>query len=141
MAYSTPRNESLYFTLDADGAFTDELAIATKYLVSADRVEIVRELRDNVFDALAPWTIGRSMSAQISCKSHNNAHQSKPSMRSLVGFKTLVPWMESYTTVNDELLLESEEIIERISPSTWRWSFKQRPGFTYVNGDPGFAAE
>ncbi|WP_142875042.1 hypothetical protein, partial [Klebsiella pneumoniae] len=46
------KNESLYFTLDADGAFTDELAIATKYLVSADRVEIVRELR-NVFDALA----------------------------------------------------------------------------------------
>lgn len=125
------KNESLYFTLDADGAFTDELAIATKYLVSADLVEIVRELR-NVFDALAR-TIRRPMSAQISCKSYNNAHQVNLWLYALARrIKTLVP--DELPLLN-ELLLESEEIIERISPSTWRWS-SSKDLLTYVNGDP-----
>ncbi|MBL1917352.1 hypothetical protein ELE98_36240, partial [Klebsiella pneumoniae] len=86
----------------------------------------------NVFDALAR-TIRRPMSAQISCKSYNNAHQVNLWLYALARrIKTLVP--DELPLLN-ELLLESEEIIERISPSTWRWS-SSKDLLTYVNGDP-----
>lgn len=125
------KNESPYFTLEAGGAFTDELAVVTKYLIPADRGEIVRELR-KVFDALAR-TIRLPMSAQISWKSYSNAHQVNLWLYALVRRITVLVPDES--PLLNELLLESEEIIERISPSTWRW-ISSNELLTYVKGDP-----
>lgn len=88
------KNDSLHFTLEADGAFTDELAAMSKYLGSADQEGIFGELK-KVFDVLAR-TIRLPMSAQVSWKSYSNAHQVNLWLCALVSrIATLVP-EESY---------------------------------------------
>ena len=109
------KNNDIHFTLEADGAFTDELAVLTKYLDSNVQEEIFGQLR-KVFNTLAR-TIRRPMSAQISLKSYSNAHQVNLWLYALANRITEV--LPSQSISLNELLADSKEIIDRISPSAW----------------------
>lgn len=124
-------NDSPHFKLEADGAFTDELAVLTKYLSPADREEIFRALR-KVFDALAR-TIRQPMSAQVSWKSHINAHEVNFWLYALA--RRIAALVHDESPLLNELLLESESIIERINPSTFGRVSRDEL-LTYVKGDP-----
>lgn len=125
------KNDSLYFKLEADGAFTDELAVLTKYLSPAVREEIFSELR-KVFDTLAR-TIRQPMSAQISWSTFSNAYKVNIWLYALARRIPALPDDEA-TSLNG-LLLESEALIERINSSTWD-SISSDELLTYMKGDP-----
>lgn len=125
------KNDSLHFKLEADGAFTDELAAMSKYLSPADREELFRELR-KAFNALAR-TIRQPLSAQVSWKSYCNAHEVNLWLYALA--RRVAAQEHDESPLLNELLLECQAIIERINLSTWdRVSSDEL--LTYVKGDP-----
>lgn len=125
------KKDSPHFTLEADGAFTDELAAMTKYLTYNIQEDNFRKIR-KVFDELAR-TIRRPMSAQVGWSSYYHAHQVNLWLYALVS--RIAALLSDDNPLLNELLLESKEIIERISPSTWN-SLSRTELFTYVKGDP-----
>lgn len=125
------KNDSPHFRLEADGAFTDELAALSKYLNPTDQEEIFRELR-KVFDTLAR-TIRQPMSAQVSWKSHGNAHEVNLWLYALA--RRIAALLHYGSPLLNQLLLDSEAIIERINPSTWG-KVSSDELLTYVKGDP-----
>lgn len=125
------KNNKLDFAQETDGAFTDELAVLTKYLPPTVQEEIFNELR-KVFDVLAR-TIRRPMSAQISWGSYSNAQQVNLWIYALAN-KILVLLPDEAPRLNG-LLLESKEIMDRISPKTWNSILINKLSL-YVNSDP-----
>ncbi|MGM6555677.1 VPA1262 family protein [Vibrio parahaemolyticus] len=109
------KNNRLDFMLETDGAFTDELAVLTKYLSPDVREKIFSKLQ-KVFNTLAR-TIRRPMSAQISWNSYSNAHRVNLWLYAFAN--RMAELLPDKPSPLNELLLESKEIIERISPSTW----------------------
>lgn len=125
------KNDSTHFKLEADGAFTDELAVMIKYLNLADRDYSFRELK-KVFNALAR-VIRQPMSAQVSWKSYSNAHKVNLWLYALV--RRIAALLHDESPLLNEILSESEAIIERINPSAWdRLSSDEL--LTYAKGDP-----
>ncbi len=125
------KNDSPYFKLEADGAFTDELAVVTKYLSPADREDIFGEIK-RVFDVLAR-TIRQPMSAQVSWQLHKNAHEVNFWLNALA--RKIAAQMHDESPLLNKLFLESEAIIERINPSTWE-IISSDELLTYLKGDP-----
>lgn len=109
------KEDDIHFSLETDGAFTDELAVLTKYINSDTQESIFQELR-RVFNILAR-TIRRPMSDQINWKSYSNAHQVNLWLYGLTN--KIAAMLPEQSVPIDELLVESKEIMERISPSTW----------------------
>lgn len=107
------KDGTFYFQRESDGAFTDELAVLTKYLSPTIQEEIFSKLR-KIFNMLAR-TIRRPMSAQVSWKSYSNAHQVNLWLYALANW--IAALLPNESAFLNELLLESKEIIERISPS------------------------
>lgn len=106
--------DSLHFSLKADGAFTDELAILTTYLTKEEQETVVAELK-KVFNMLAR-TIRRPFSAQVNWTSHIRGHEVN------LWIYTLARRMDSLLgdNTNDSLtalLRESELIVDRLSDS------------------------
>lgn len=107
------KDNNLHFTLEADGAFTDELAVLIKYLSSETQENLFEELK-RVFNKLAR-IIRKPMSPQISWGSYSNAHRVNLWLYAMINrISVLLP--KKSTTLNN-LLLESIEIKERISKS------------------------
>lgn len=128
---SALKNDSIGFTPEADGAFTDELAAVTRYLSSGDQEYILKELR-KVFDALAR-NIRLPLGAQRDWKAFSNAHQVNLWLYALARKISALEPSEPLSW--KELILESEEIIERIQPSHCNWLSRNQL-LTYVKGDP-----
>ncbi len=124
--------DSLYFTLLADGAFTDELAILTAYLAPADQKVIFDELW-KVFNTLAR-TIRQPLSAQVNWRSHIQSHEVNLWLYALVRRIAALVHDEENQPL-DELLLESELILERLTPSAWKRA-TSRELLTFAKGDP-----
>lgn len=108
------KSNNLSFTVESDGAFTDELAVMIRYLSEPVQEVIFKELK-KVFDKLAR-TIRRPMSAQVSWSSFSNAHQINLWLYALL--KRIVILLQHKSLIASQLLQESEDIIERISPPT-----------------------
>ncbi len=125
------KNDSLHFKLEADGAFTDELAVLTKYLSPAVHEEIFSELR-KIFNKLAR-IIRQPMSAQISWKKYSSAHRVNFWLYALA--RRIAALADDETPSLNGLLLDSEAIIERINSSTWD-SISNDELLTYMKGDP-----
>ncbi|WP_258041269.1 VPA1262 family protein [Pseudomonas syringae] len=125
-------NQDLYFTLLADGAFTDELAILTAYLAPSDQQVIFEGIR-KVFDAAAR-TIYKPLSAQISWRSHIRAHEVNLWLFGLTR-RIAVLVHDDVRQQLEELLLESEAIVERLPPCSSR-SIISDELLTFVKGDP-----
>lgn len=125
-------NNSLYFKLEADGAFTDELAILTRYLAPEDQKAIVTELW-KIFNALAR-TIRQPFSAQISWQSHIRAHEVNLWLYALARRIDALVDVEATPSLA-ELLVESEEIIDRL-PDAYRDYATSTELLTYMKGDP-----
>lgn len=125
------KNDDPHFKLEADGAFTDELAVLTKYLSPVDQEEIFREL-SKIFVTLAR-IIRQPMSAQVSWKSHSNAHKVNFWLYALA--RRIAALVHDGSPLLNDLLLDSEAIVERINPSTWV-SVSSDELLTYVKCDP-----
>jgi hypothetical protein len=121
------------FTLKADGAFTDELAVLTTYVAPADQEAIFDDLW-KVFNSLAR-TIRQPLSAQVSWRSHNKAHEVNLWLYALARrIETLVHTEERQPL--RELLQQSKSIIERLPAATLDKA--TTPDLlTYVKVDPG----
>lgn len=109
------KTNDIHFALETDGAFTDELAVLTKYLNPTVQEENFSKLW-KIFNTLAR-TIRRPMSAQISYKSYSNAHQVNLWLYALA--KRIAEVLPSKSISLSNILVNSEEIMERISPSAW----------------------
>lgn len=124
--------KSLYFKLEADGAFTDELAILTSYLASEDQKAVFDELW-KIFNSLAR-TIRQPLSAQISWQSHIRAHEVNLWLYALA--RRIAALVDDETQQPlAELLEQSESIIDRL-PDAYRDSVTSTELITYVKGDP-----
>jgi len=124
--------DSLYFKLEADGAFTDELATLTSYLAPEDQEAVVAELW-KVFNTLAR-TIRQPLSAQISWISHIRAHEVNLWLYALARrIDALIDDEVSQSLA--ELLRESELIIDRL-PDSYRERATSTELLTYMKGDP-----
>lgn len=113
---SLKENNGLYFTLEADGAFTDELATLTRYLAPEDQKAIVDELW-KVFNALAR-TIRQPFSAQANWKSYFEAHKVNLWLYGLAQRINALVDVDAIPSLA-ELLVESAEIIDRF-PDKYR---------------------
>nr|WP_315437684.1 hypothetical protein [uncultured Pseudomonas sp.] len=129
---SLKNNNSLYFKLKADGAFTDKLATLTRYLAPEDQKAIVAELW-KIFNALAR-TIRQPFSAQVSWQSHIRAHEVNLWLYALARRIDALVDVDATPSLA-ELLLESEEIIDRL-PDTYRDYATSTELLTYMKGDP-----
>lgn len=109
------KEDDIHFSLETDGAFTDEFAVLTKYINSDTLEGIFQEFR-KVFNILAR-TIRRPMSDQINWKSYSNAHQVNLWLYGLTN--KIAAMLPDQSVPLDELLVESKEIMERASPSAW----------------------
>ncbi|PHN51617.1 VPA1262 family protein [Pseudomonas syringae] len=125
-------NNSLHFKLEADGAFTDELATLTRYLAPEDQKAIVAELW-KIFNALAR-TIRQPFSAQVSWQSHIRAHEVNLWLYALARRIDALVDVDASPSLA-ELLLESEEIIDRL-PDSYRDYATSTELLTYMKGDP-----
>lgn len=125
-------NNSLHFKLEADGAFTDELATLTRYLAPEDRKTIVAELW-KIFNALAR-TIRQPFSAQVSWQSHILAHEVNLWLYALARRINALVDVDASPSLT-ELLLESEEIINRL-PDSYQDYATSTELLTYIKGDP-----
>lgn len=124
--------DSLYFKLEADGAFTDELATLTSYLAPKNLETVIAELW-KVFNALAR-TIRQPLSAQISWSSHIRAHEVNLWLYALA--RRIYALIDDETNQSlSELLRESELIIDRL-PLSYRENLTNRELLTYMKGDP-----
>lgn len=103
------KNDCPFFTLDADGGFTDELAVLTKYLDTNDQAHILKELK-KVFDKLAR-TIRRPMSAQVNWKAYNAAYQINQWLYTLS--RRIAVQLGDDSALLNELLLEAKSVIQR----------------------------
>jgi hypothetical protein len=125
-------NNSLHFNLKADGAFTDELAILTRYLAPEGQKVIVAELW-KIFNALAR-TIRQPLSAQVSWQSHIRAHEVNLWLYALARRIDALVEVDATPSLA-ELLLESEEIIDRL-PDRYRDYSASSELLTYMKSDP-----
>ncbi len=124
--------QSLHFTLEADGAFTDELAVLTSLLAPEEREAIVSALR-SIFDSLAR-TIRLPLGSQISWRSHSCAHGVNLWLYSLS--RRILALVDAETNQPlAELLQECESIIDRL-PDSDRQVVTSAQLVTYAKGDP-----
>lgn len=124
------RKDSLYFTLEADGAFTDELAILTSYLATEDQESVVAELW-RVFNTLAR-TIRKPLSSQVDWVSYIRAHEVNLWIYALA--RRIEALIDDETNESlAELLRESELIVDRFP---YMESVASTELLTYMRGDP-----
>lgn len=128
----TLEKQDLHFTLQADGAFTDELAILTMYLAPSDQQVIFDGIR-KVFNAAAR-TIHKPLSAQISWRSHIRAHEVNLWLFGLTRRIAALVHDDKRQPL-EELLLESEAIVERLPPSSSR-TITSYELLSFAKGDP-----
>ena len=109
------KDDDIHFSLETDGAFTDELAVLTKYVNSDTQKNIFQEL-ETVFEKLAR-TIRRPMSDQINWKSYSTAHQVNLWLYGLTS--KIAVMLPDQSEQFDKLLADSKAIMERLSVSAW----------------------
>lgn len=124
--------DSLYFRLEADGAFTDELATLTFHLAPEDQDVVIAEMW-KVFNILAR-TIRQPFSAQISWRSLIQAHEVNLWLYALARrIEAIIG--EGVNQSLTELLRDSEIFIERL-PHSYKESTSSNELLTYIKGDP-----
>ncbi len=123
---------NLYFTLEADGAFTDELAVLTVYLSPADQDAVFDELW-KVFNLLAR-KIRQPLSAQLNWRTYIQAHEVNLWLYALARRIAALVHTEENQPLN-ELLQESESIIDRY-PISSREIRSTSELLVFVKGDP-----
>lgn len=124
--------DNLYFKIDGDGAFTDELVTLVVGIDRADQTHIISSLR-KIFNSLAR-TIRKPFSAQISWSSYINAYNVNLWLYALsCRILFLVHCDESQQL--KELLEQSESLIERLSDSE-RENFTNQDLLKYFRGEP-----
>lgn len=129
---SLTESKSVYFKLAADGAFTDELALLTRYLEDEEQAQMVQELW-RIFNTLAR-TIRRPFSAQVSWQAHIRAHEVN---LWLCGLARRIDALSDVRTPSlTELLRESRAIIDRL-PERFRDYAASTELLGYVEGDAG----
>lgn len=124
--------DSLYFKLEADGAFTDELAVLTLYLSPADQNYVFDELW-RIFKLLAR-KIRQPLSAQLDWRAYIQAHEVNLWLNALARRIAALVHTEEKQPLN-ELLQESESIIDRYPLTSWE-SRSTSELLIFVNGDP-----
>jgi len=123
---------SLYFKIDGDGAFTDELATLSAHLAPVDQQYIVGEL-SKIFNNLAR-TVRQPLSAQVDWTSYIRAHEVNLWLYALARrVAALIHTDESQPL--KKLLEDSESLIERLSVSEWE-NLTSRELLKYLMGDP-----
>lgn len=126
------KSGSLYFKIDGDGAFTDELATLSAHLAPADQQYIVGEL-SKIFNNLAR-IVRQPLSAQVAWTSYIRAHEVNLWLYALARrVAALIHTDESQPL--KKLLEDSESLIERLSVSEWE-NLTSRELLKYLMGDP-----
>ncbi len=123
---------SLYFKLDGDGAFSDELAALTAHLSPTDQAQIFDELW-KIFKSIAR-TIRQPLSAQVGWTYHIRAHEVNLWLYALARRMASLVHKDNNQSLK-ELLEESELLIERLPISAWENGTNQEL-LMYLKGDP-----
>jgi hypothetical protein len=113
---SALKGGSLYFQVDGDGAFTDELATMSAHLAPADLQYIVGEI-SKIFNNLAR-TIRQPLSAQVDWTSYIRAHEVNLWLYALARRIAALIHMDENQPLQ-RLVKDSELLIERLSVSEW----------------------
>lgn len=124
--------DSVSFRLEADGAFTDEFALLTRYLSSEDQKVTIVELW-KIFNVLAR-TIRQPFSAQVSWQSYIQAHEVNLWLYALARRIDALADVDATSSL-DGLLRESIEIISRL-PDRYLDAVTNTELLTYMEGDP-----
>lgn len=125
-------SDHLYFKIDGDGGFTDELAILVANIDREDQVHIINEL-NKVFNLLAR-TIRKPFSTQINWQSYINAYNVNLWLYSLsCKISSLVHRDEILQLKN--LLEQSKSLTERLSDSE-REKSTDKDLLKYFKGKP-----
>ncbi|WP_212748041.1 hypothetical protein [Pseudoalteromonas sp. S4488] len=125
-------DDSLYFKIEGDGAFTDELAILVAHINTTDQAHVISELW-KIFNSLAR-TIRKPFSAQISWSSYINAYNVNLWLYALsCRISFFVHCDESQQLKG--LLEQSESLIERLSDSD-RENFTNQDLLKYFRREP-----
>lgn len=124
---------SVYFKFDGDGAFTDELAALTAHLSPADQMQVIKQLW-RAFYSLAR-TIRQPLSAQVDWSSYICAHEVNLWLYALARRIAALVHNDEKQSL-EELLEESESLIERLPASEWDGFTRQEELLKYSKGDP-----